>query len=58
MRVVLDTNVLVSGIFFNGSPARVLAAWASGRFELIASVEIRVAGALRVLPEFHTGRLP
>ena len=40
MRVVLDTNVLVSGIFFTGSPAQVLAAWAGGRFELLASVEI------------------
>jgi putative PIN family toxin of toxin-antitoxin system len=40
MRVVLDTNVLVSGIFFTGAPASILAAWAVGRFELIASVEI------------------
>jgi len=40
MRVVLDTNVLVSGIFFTGPPAQILAAWAGGRFELIASVEI------------------
>jgi putative PIN family toxin of toxin-antitoxin system len=40
MRVVLDTNVLVSGIFFTGPPASILAAWAGGRFELIASVEI------------------
>ena len=40
MRVVLDTNVLVSGIFFAGSPAQILAAWAGGRFELLASVEI------------------
>jgi predicted nucleic acid-binding protein len=30
MRVVLDTNVLVSGIFFKGAPMRVLAAWAAG----------------------------
>jgi putative PIN family toxin of toxin-antitoxin system len=40
MRVVLDTNVLVSGIFFTGPPASILAAWASRRFELIASVEV------------------
>ena len=40
MRVVLDTNVLVSAIFFAGIPARILAAWSEGRFELLASVDI------------------
>lgn len=40
MRVVLDTNVLMSGIFFAGPPARILAAWAEGRFDLVATVEI------------------
>lgn len=40
MRVVLDTNVLVSGIFFKGPPMRILAAWAVKKFELIASLEI------------------
>jgi len=28
MKVVLDTNVVISGIFFSGPPARILAAWA------------------------------
>ena len=27
MKIVLDTNVLVSGIFFSGSPYRILKAW-------------------------------
>lgn len=40
MRVVLDTNVLISGIFFSGPPAGILAAWAEGSFELVSSVEI------------------
>ncbi len=40
MRIVLDTNVLISGIFFGGPPGRVLSAWADGEFELVASVEI------------------
>jgi len=40
MRFVLDTNVLMSGIFFSGPPARILAAWAEGRFDLLATVEI------------------
>ncbi len=40
MKVVLDTNVLISGIFFSGLPSKILAAWADGRFELVASVEV------------------
>ena len=40
MRCVLDTNVLMSGIFFGGVPGRVLDAWTSGRIELILSPEI------------------
>ena len=40
MKVVLDTNVLISGIFFSGPPARVIRAWAGSEFELVASVEI------------------
>jgi len=37
---VLDTNVLVSGIFFGGVPRAVLHAWAEGRFELVLSPSI------------------
>ena len=40
MKVVLDTNVLISGIFFSGLPSKILAEWADGRFELVASVEV------------------
>ena len=40
MRIVLDTNVLVSGIFFGGLPGRILDAWASGEFELVLSPAI------------------
>jgi putative PIN family toxin of toxin-antitoxin system len=40
MRVVLDTNVLVSAIFFGGIPATILAAWGEGRFEILTSVDI------------------
>lgn len=40
MKAVLDTNVLVSGIFFGGVPRAVLDAWADGRFELILSPSI------------------
>ena len=34
MRAVLDTNVVMSAIFFGGVPFDVLNAWHSGKFEL------------------------
>lgn len=40
LKVVIDTNVFVSGVFFSGPPYRVLEAWQSGRFELAVSQEI------------------
>ena len=40
MRVVLDTNVLVSGIFFAGVPGQVLEAWADDKYELVLSPSI------------------
>jgi predicted nucleic acid-binding protein len=33
MKIVLDTNVLVTGIFFSGPPADILRAWSRGKFE-------------------------
>ena len=40
MRVVVDTNVLVSGIFFGGVPGRILSAWAAGKVSLVLSPDI------------------
>jgi uncharacterized protein len=40
VRVVLDTNVLVSGIFFGGPPGTVLESWSAGRYELVVSPSI------------------
>lgn len=37
MKVVLDTNVLVSGIFFGGVPGKILDAWTEKRFELFVT---------------------
>ncbi len=37
MRVVLDTNVVASGIFFGGVPGRILDAWAAHKFTLVLS---------------------
>ena len=40
MRVVLDTNVLVSGVFFKGAPFEILQAWHRDQFQLRLSPEI------------------
>ena len=40
MRIVLDTNVLISGIFFSGLPGKILQAWHSQKLQLFVSVEI------------------
>ncbi len=40
MKVVLDTNVLVAGVFFSGPPATILRAWRDGRFVLMVSPPI------------------
>lgn len=40
MRVVLDTYVLFSGVFFIGPPRKVLSAWRDGRLVILASSEI------------------
>ena len=40
MRIVVDTNVLVSGLMFGGTPARVLSAWTDGVVTLVVSPEI------------------
>jgi len=40
LKVVMDTNVFVSGVFFSGPPYQILNAWQSGEFELVVSQEI------------------
>lgn len=40
MKIILDTNVLISGIFFTGPPYKILKAWRDGRIKLIISHEI------------------
>ncbi|MBN1765432.1 MAG: putative toxin-antitoxin system toxin component, PIN family [Sedimentisphaerales bacterium] len=39
-KVVIDTNVFVSGIFFSGPPARILNAWQKDRIQMAVSEEI------------------
>ena len=40
MRIVLDTNVLISGIFFSGPPHQILGAWRDGKVQFAVSPEI------------------
>lgn len=40
MKIVLDTNVLISGIFWNGTPFTILTHWINDRFKLLLTDEI------------------
>ena len=40
MRIILDTNVLVSGIFWGGAPLKILDHWVSGNLDIVISPEI------------------
>src|SRR5258705_4787726 len=40
LKVVMDTNVFVSGVLFSGPPYQIIKAWQSGEFELVVSQEI------------------
>ena len=40
MKIILDTNVLISGIFFKGPPYTILKGWRDNKFELIVSEQI------------------
>jgi putative PIN family toxin of toxin-antitoxin system len=51
VKIVLDTNVFVSGVFFSGPPYQILQAWREDKFQLAVSPEIleeyrRVGGIL------------
>lgn len=40
MRVIIDTNVFVSGIFFSGPPHSIIEAWRRGKVQLVITPEI------------------
>jgi len=40
LKVVIDTNVLMSGIFFTGPPFEILQKWHQGKFEIVISPAI------------------
>lgn len=40
MRIVLDTNVLISAVFFGGLPGRILEGWRNGHLDLVMTADI------------------
>ena len=40
MKIVLDTNVFISGIFFSGPPSKILKAWRDSKIQIILSPDI------------------
>ena len=40
MRIVIDTNILISGVFFRGKERDLLELWFSGKFDVICTEEI------------------
>jgi uncharacterized protein len=40
LKVVIDTNVLISGMFFSGPPSEILKAWRRGDIQFVLSSEI------------------
>ena len=40
MKIVLDTNVFVSSVFFGGPPHKILEAWRDGKIQLLLSPAI------------------
>ena len=58
MRIVLDTNVLVSGIFFqNTIPSHILNNWLEGKFHVYATPKI-LAEYIRVIDRISLKREP
>lgn len=57
MRIVVDTNVLVSGLHWGGIPAEIVNAWANGRFKVVCSAEI-IREYIEVLQRLNPGMPP
>jgi uncharacterized protein len=51
MRVVLDTNVFISGIHWTGDSEEIVRAWMEGKFDLVSSYPI-IEELTRILSNF------
>ena len=40
MKVVIDTNVFISGVFFKGPPNQIIQAWSEGKIQVVISLDI------------------
>jgi len=40
VKVILDTNVFISGVFYSGAPNQILNAWRDGKIQLVISHDI------------------
>jgi putative PIN family toxin of toxin-antitoxin system len=40
LKIVLDTNVFISGVFFAGPPYKILKAWRNGQVQILISKQI------------------
>ena len=40
MKIILDTNVFISGFFFGGPPYQIIDAWRNGKFDIVLSEDI------------------
>lgn len=57
MKVVLDTNIFVSGIHWNGSSEKILRAWMNKNFDLVSSLPI-IEELVRILMSFKVSLDP
>ena len=55
MKVVLDTNVLVSGVFWHGPASRILELWAKDKIDVVVSPAI-LTEYQRLLAELEQGK--
>ena len=51
MKVVLDTNIFISGIFWKGSSNKVITNWKEGKSTLVTSLEV-ISEIIKVLKDF------
>lgn len=40
MKIVLDTNVFISGIFFGGPPSQILKSWRQSKVRIVLTEQI------------------
>jgi len=40
VKVVIDTNVFISGVFFKGPPNQIIQAWSEGKIQVVISLDI------------------